>query len=314
MNSKPEAKIIADSISPLGHRLVTMEVKFHRMVLAEMNTHRVFSRNSASSRAIPVRKMIEKVMSDPALPLYWGAAKSGMAASEEVNEETKKEVVTRWLLHRDQAVRTAESLLECGLHKQLVNRILEPWLWHTAIITSTDFANFFAQRLAINPETKQPYAQPEMFYAALAMYKAYRNSTPKLVNYDQWHLPYIQEEDIYPAQRETYRGMGPDSKVSYWLKKISAGRCARVSYLTHDGKRDILEDINLADKLASANPMHPSPFEHVATPLQFPPSHYRDADVQRGNLMGWRQMRHEFPNENITEFNENDLGAFLETA
>jgi hypothetical protein len=302
--SFPTAKIIADSISPDGIRLTTMELKLHRFVLAELNTHRVFSRNSASSRAIPVSKMLERVKTDPALPLFWGKNQAGMGAAVELEESKKKKAISWWLSARDEAVRDVEDLLELGLHKQLTNRLLEPWLWHTAIISSTEWNNFFGQRLAINPETNQPYAQPEMFHAALAAYKAYTASTPEFKNYGEWHLPYISEEDIEPAQRITYRGVDEDSKVSYWLKKISAGRCARVSYLTHDGKRDIMEDIKLADKLASAKPMHPSPFEHVATPA-FPIvnlSNVKEFRGVKGNFKGWNQMRHEFPQENIRNF------------
>src|ERR1035437_4854050 len=169
MNSIPEAKIICDSISPEGVRLTTMEVKIHRFVLAEMNTHRVFSRNSASSRAIPVKKLLERVKNDPAMPVFWGKNQAGMGAVEELDPDTKQMVLNVWLVARDQMVSAVEKLQNLGLHKQLTNRLLEPWLWHTAIISSTEWTNFFGQRCALNPETGQPYAQPEMHFAAMAM-------------------------------------------------------------------------------------------------------------------------------------------------
>jgi len=301
MYSKPEAKIICDSISPEGIRLTTMEVKLHRMVLAELNTHRVFSRNSASSRAIPVSKMLERVKTDPAMPLFWGKNQAGMAAAVELPYIEKCRVEQRWLHARDQAVENVEALLELGLHKQLTNRLLEPWLWHTAIISSTEWDNFFGQRTAINPDTQQPYAMPEMYALAKAMEDAYYDSTPKLVGWRQWHLPYIQNDDANWAIAYYAENRG-SPKVEELLKKISAGRCARVSYLTHDGKRDPLEDIKLGDKLASATPMHPSPFEHQATPHpDWNPNEDRFNGV-KGNFHGWMQYRHEFKNESIKDF------------
>jgi thymidylate synthase ThyX len=301
MINYPTAKIICDSISPDNIRLTTMEVKIHRFVLAELNTHRVFSRNSASSRAIPVKKILERVKTDPAMPLFWGKNQAGMGAVEELNETQKNEAIVQWLLARDQAIKTVESLLELGLHKQLTNRLLEPWLWHTAIISSTEWDNFFGQRCAINPETNQPYAQPEMHYAAMAMQKAYYESTPNYVNYGQWHLPYINEIDkewcINSVNKEWCSFNHVEHTPIKSLQKISAGRCARVSYLTHDGKRDPLEDIKLAEKLYSATPMHPSPFEHIATPIDF-----NDLLSVKGNFKGWRQYRHLFDNETVKNF------------
>src|ERR1035437_8630552 len=169
MNSIPEAKIICDSISPEGVRLTTMEVKIHRFVLAEMNTHRVFSRNSASSRAIPVKKIIERVKTDPAMPVFWGKNQAGMGAAVELDYTEKNIAEFLWLQARDRSVKDVEDLQKLGLHKQLTNRLLEPWLWHIAIISSTEWTNFFGQRCAINPETGQPYAQPEMHAVAMAM-------------------------------------------------------------------------------------------------------------------------------------------------
>lgn len=295
--SVPTAKIIADSISLDGIRLTTMEVKLHRFVLAEMNTHRVFSRNSASSRAIPVSKILERVKTDPAMPLFWGKNQAGMGAAVELDDDNKRRAIREWLNARDRAVNSVENLLEFGLHKQLTNRLLEPWLWHTAIISSTEWSNFYGQRLAINPDTGQPYAQPEMYAVSLAMKEAQDASAPKTLDFGEWHLPYINEEDReYVSNLVACQGghLCPSfiSDRKEVLKKISAGRCARVSYLTHDGKRDPLEDIKLAEKMAGARPMHPSPFEHVATPARFSSTVY-------GNFKGWHQMRHEFANENI---------------
>jgi len=292
--SVPTAKIIADSISPEGIRLTTMEVKLHRFVLAELNTHRVFSRNSASSRAIPAAKMLIRVQEDPAMPLFWGKNQSGMAAAEELDPDSKQMAINIWLQARDQMVSAVEKLQKLNVHKQLSNRLLEPWLWHTAIISSTEWDNFFGQRTAINPETGQPYAMPEMYALAMAMQEAYYESVPVSRDYGDWHLPYIIEEDEEWASHQ--------ENPYEMLKKISVGRCARVSYLTHYGKRDQLEDIKLADKLISAKPMHPSPLEHIATPHPSYDLNDFSISTHKGNFRGWMQYRHEFVNENMTEF------------
>ena len=157
-----------------------------------------------------------------------------------------------------------------GLHKQISNRLLEPFLWHTVVVTATEWTNFFHLRRA-------PDAQPEIHHIADLMYEIYAASTPTPIGLDQWHLPFV-----VPDERNF------DIET---LKKVSAGRCARVSYLTHDGKRDIGEDIRLANSLTQDG--HWSPTEHVATPLAH-------RDEWSGNFRGWRQMRKFYPNENLT--------------
>ncbi len=154
--------------------------------------------------------------------------------------------------------------MEAGLHKQVSNRLLEPFMWHYVIVTATEWENFYQQRC-------NPAAQPEIRAVAEAMREAMENSTPHPVDYGDWHAPYVSaEDDVH----------GED------MLKVSAARCARVSYLTHDGKRDLSKDIELYDRLTAATPMHASPLEHVARPQR------PDEDV-RGNLRGWRQLRHQ---------------------
>ena len=130
------AKIVADSVSPDGVRLVTFIVTFARMVLAEFNTHRVFSRNSASSRAIPVKKMIKMVMENPYVPETWGKNQKGMQAGEDMTEEEAAIEVKAWLEERDYAVQRARERMERGVHKQIANRPLEHYMYHTAIVSS----------------------------------------------------------------------------------------------------------------------------------------------------------------------------------
>ncbi|AKM80004.1 TPA: hypothetical protein DDX46_01590 [Candidatus Saccharibacteria bacterium] len=268
------AKIIADSVSRHGQRLTTMEVVFPRMVLAEFNTHRVFSRNSASSRAIPVEKQLRKIKEQPFVPEYWGANQSGMQAEAELIAEAKDAALDEWLAARDSAVAHVEKLLAIGLHKQLANRILEPFMWHTVIVTATEWSNYFALRA-------NEMAQPEIRKVSELMQAAYEASTPKQLSDDEWHLPLIQAEE--------YDGVFEKSDDA---RMISAARCARVSYLTHEGKRDLSADIVLYDRLTSGG--HMSPLEHVARSLT--KDELSEGEF-RGNFRGWMQLRKLVPNE-----------------
>nr|AIA17096.1 Thymidylate synthase complementing protein [uncultured bacterium] len=224
-----------------------MVVTFPRIVLSEFNTHRMFSRNSASSRAIPVQKQLERIRENPFIPTYWGAAQKGMQAHGELTPAHQQEARKAWLVARDEAVKQVELMLDIGLHKQLTNRILEPFMWHTVIVTATEWSNFFALR--VNPD-----AQPEIRTIAEMMLSAYRSSTPTLVREGQWHLPLVQPDE--------YDGAFELSDVA---RRVSAARCARVSYLTHDGRRDHSADLTLYDRLVSGG--HMSPLEHVARPM-----------------------------------------------
>jgi len=280
------ARVIADSVSEVGYRLTTMEVTFPRMVLAEFNTHRVFSRNSASSRAIPTAKQLERIKSEPFIPIHWGANQAGMQANAELSPDDQEEAKAEWLAARDSAVTHVEKLLKIGLHKQITNRLLEPFMWHTVIVTATEWSNFFALRA--NPD-----AQPEIRRAAELMRETMNNSRPQLVKVDEWHLPFIQ-----PDEREWARENIDDAI------KVSVGRCARVSYLTHDGKRDHAKDIELYERLTSSG--HMSPLEHVATPMSFDAivtGHNVHGDIfgienpWSGNFHGWHQFRKTIRNE-----------------
>jgi thymidylate synthase ThyX len=256
------ARVLADSVSPAGIRLTTLEATFPRFILSEVNTHRQLSRNSASSRAVPTKKMIERVLDNPAVPVEWGVNKAGMSASERLSEDQAAVARGEWLRARDSAVEHVRNLQELNVHKQVINRILEPFMWHTVIITATEWTNFFKLRLARN-------AQPEIQVAAQHMNAAMEASTPRSIGIGQWHLPLVQgDEGNLPLEQ---------------LKKISAARCARVSYLTHDGKRDVEKDLELCERLWCDK--HLSPFEHVATPSE---------DLEfHANFRGWIQMRQE---------------------
>ncbi|HTV72249.1 MAG TPA: FAD-dependent thymidylate synthase [Candidatus Acidoferrales bacterium] len=271
------ARILLDSLSPAGVRLTTVEVRYPRFIHSEMMTHRVFSRNAASSRAIPIKKMIATVREDPAMPIWWGKNQSGMAARTEISVQARALAELEWRRALENALGTAERLSssEIDLHKQLVNRILEPFAWITVIITATQWSNFFTQRC-------HPDAQPEIKRIADLLLLAYRGSTPQPLVLGDWHTPLIQddERELTPALR----------------CKVSVARCARVSYLTHDGSRDVRKDLELYDRLLEGGANgHWSPFEHVATPLEAP-------EEPSGNLRGWKQYRKLFGDENASTF------------
>jgi hypothetical protein len=260
----PSARVIADSITPHGHRLTTFVASMHRWVLAEFNTHRALSRNSASSRAIPVMKTLTLLAEQPVHPLSWPQERKGMQGGDELHPLARATARRIWQGARDAAVTHAEALWELGVHKSVVNRILEPFLPHTVIVSATDWDGFWAQRCS-------PLAQPEIRAVAEAMHAAHLKSTPVPVNFGGWHLPYISDELV-------------DLGLAT-ARKVSAARCARVSYLTHDGRRDISADLDLYDRLVTADPPHASPLEHVATPSL--------ASTNPGNFTGWMQLRHQ---------------------
>lgn len=275
--SQPTAKVIADSISPDGHRLATMEISIHRFVLSEFNTHRAFSRNSASSRAIPYVKMRSMVLNDPAVPLSWPKEQKGMQGGDQLSEVEQITCELHWLNARDSAVESADKLRAIGLHKSVVNRLLEPFMWHRVIVSATDWEGFWAQRC-------HPDAQPEIRVAAEAMKKAYDSSTPEKLQWGQFHVPYVSEEECkeFPIKENSSKVDVTPPRLGSLLK-ISAARCARVSYLTHDGQRDPYKDIELFERLAYHTPPHASPLEHVAKAAPYP---------VRGNFQGFEQLRH----------------------
>lgn len=290
------AKVLLDSLSPEGVRLTTFEVTYPRIVHAEMMTHRVFSRNSASSRAIPVATMLQKVKDDPFIPIYWGKNQKGMQAEQELTEDEQGDAESQWLYARDRAVDCAQEMLEMGLHKQITNRLLEPWLFHTVIITATEWDNFWGLRCNAD-------AQPEIRKIAEMMHSAYNTSVPMQLAHGRWHLPLTPELD-------DVREHGVID-WAFWCK-VSAGRCARVSYLTHDGKRDLQADIELCERLLASG--HMSPLEHIARPMNVDDAKrivrkpgvvgidVLDIDVRElfcGNFRGFVQYRKTLPNEAV---------------
>ena len=257
------AKIIADSITEDGNRLTTMQLMYQRFIHAEYMTHRVFSRNASSSRAIPIAKMIESIRKDPAMPTHWGKNQPGMQADEEVGPYEKHLAVEIWRQAMTNACRSADALASLGVHKQIANRLLEPFQHIHVVVTATEWDNFFALR-------DHPNAQPEFQELAGKMHELYETNTPKLVAFGDWHLPYTQESD----------GAVPGRIIK------SAASCARVSYTNHEGKESMWEeDVKLYERLTTADPPHMSPVEHQAMAVP--------GDKFYANFRGWRQHRWE---------------------
>jgi hypothetical protein len=316
-----QASIIADSISPEGIRLTTMELVYPRFIHAEAKTHRQIridspnvdgmevleevgfmddpnlSRNASSSRAIPTAKLIEMVRSAPVTPIHWGKNQPGMQAAEELQGFQRKEVVGLWRFAAEQAAWTAGEMAKAGAHKQVVNRILEPFLPIRVVATATEWANFFALR-------RHADAQPEIKHLADLMWAALQASVPVPLEPGEWHLPYVLDEEI-----ALYGGRTDPSGT---LRKISAARDARVSYRTHDGLLPRLEeDLALYERLVGSAPIHASPTEHQATPDT--PRRSKTTDERgrpydlggwdnphlHGNLRGWIQHRKMLLNECI---------------
>ncbi len=227
-------------------------------------THRVFSRNASSSRAIPVETMLKQVWNDPAGPLHWGVNQAGMQARAELVGWRRALAGGLWRTASKAACAFAWGMMKLGVHKQVANRLLEPFQYISVLVTATDWSNFFELRLHED-------AQPEIQLLAKQMYVALHEAEPVRLQPGEWHLPYVREEE---------RARYPLSE----LKKISTARCARVSYLTHDKQNpSAKKDRKLHDNLVAARPIHASPTEHVAQAL------YSGTRVK--NFRGWSQYR-----------------------
>ena len=263
------AKIIADSVNEAGNRLTTFELTYPRFIHGEVMTHRVFSRNAMSSRAVPVKRMLAQVWSSPTMPVHWGKNQPGMQAKAELAGWRLWGVQALWGLSGKLNCAVAWAMDKLGAHKQIVNRRLEPDQWMKTILTATEWDNFYELR-------DHEDAQPEFQVLARKMREAHEASEPNLLKEGEWHLPYMTgEEEVACA----VFGNGADDS---YLQKASAARCARVSYLTHDGQvPHMSKDLALFERLAGSRPLHASPLEHQCTP----------GTSNCGNFVGWTQFR-----------------------
>lgn len=289
------AKIIADSIGQDAPRLVTFELQYPRIIHAEFMTHRVFSRNASSSRAIPVMRMIENVLANTAMPAEWRMNEPGMQGFTVADEHTAEAARRVMAMAAQAAVNFAKQLDCMGLHKQHVNRLTEPYQYIKVVVTSSQWKNFFGLR-------DHEAADPTIQKLARLMHDAFNASTPTKLSDLEWHLPYITEDDFNRA--ELFRTQsGSQFTTMDFLQRMSAARCARVSYNNFKGEvPKVASDLALYDKLVINQPVHASPTEHQASPdillgknkgWRYPQKH--------GNLVGWQQFRKFIANENLEQ-------------
>ncbi len=319
-----KAEIIADSINTSGNRLTTYVLEYQRFVHSELLTHRVFSKNAASSRAIPIEKMIQQVIDNPAMPVWWGKNQSGMQAKEELNDTNsdflpytfdgnlfnqgdpvdmgsdKEKARRTWLYARNRAIQFVKELNDIGLHKQIANRILEPWFHIRIILSGTEFENFFALRAHED-------AQPEIQALAYLMLEEYNKSQPKLLQPGEWHIPFgdqideerlhktagLEGDDLEYAAGDLNSIITIQKELEKAKIKVAIARCARISYFNFEGKDDYEADIKLCDRLFGSVPRHLSPAEHVAQAIS-------SGDFI-ANFRGFKQYRHFFKDENLKD-------------
>lgn len=311
--TEASARIIADSITETGNRLITFEASCWRPVLAEQNTHCVLSRNSASSRAIPVEKQLAKFKDDFAAPIVWPREQKGMQGGSNLEDVALDDAQALWARMAAYTHAAIEGYVtdhpdaESRLHKSMLNRWLEVGLWQTQIISATQWDGYFWQRCHKD-------AEPHIRAMAQAMKDAADASEPRMLKVGDWHLPFWGDSgghDSDEADATTHAlttettNDDLEKRVIEIAKQCSVARCARVSYLTQSGERDLTEDITLYERLTSnrvgsENPPHASPLEHVATPwaensqfVTMPNGKSMGPLPKLGKFVGWLQLRHE---------------------
>ena len=301
----PTASVITDSISPQGIRLLTFKLRYPWMIHGELMTHRCFSRNASSNRAIPLARMLEEARDDSlrAEPVFWGSEQKGMGPGAELDDidfydsvagrgKTRKGMAKHeWRSAALWAADRAEALGKVGTHKSIANRLLMPFTHANVVVTATEWDNFFGLRLAAD-------AEPTMRALAVAMWEAQKDSEPDKLKPGEWHLPFIDEHDLERAPSLEI------NELTDTMRKVSVARCARVSYESHEtGKRSTVEaDLRLYDQLSKDG--HWSPFEHQATPDEYirissGVGHIWLNQECHGNLHGWRQYRKMMPGESV---------------
>lgn len=322
------AKVICDSISEQGVRLTTFEIEYPRIVMSEFNTHRAVSKNSSSSRAIPVSKMLEHTKNINLKPIYFGSKKSGMQAGDELIGEDLEYAHAVWDSALASAIGQAEILDDCGVAKEVCNRLVEPFQLVKVVCTATDWDNFFNLRL-------HPDSDPNICMLAYKMYEAMQDSKPVTLKTGEWHLPYVDIGRYEGCEQHFGYSEKNDGVYTYCSLeeaiKYSAASCASVSYRTEGMTLEKADKI--FDMLIKAEVIHSSPFEHLATPVskevEIENSDYltvgfinkaSDSDTWEdgithmnkqgqlcsGNLRGWVQYRHLLPNNTSWKFDFNE--------
>lgn len=290
--------VIADSVC-VGSRMVTLELEYPRFIHSELMTHRMLSKNAASSRAIPIKKMHETIMEKTALPVHWGKNQAGMSAKEEVDDLVKQGAVGVWNAARDSMLSHSTVLSDMGLHKQIANRITEPFQMMKTVISGTEWANLVWLR-------HHPDAQPEFYELADCIVKCLNDSESTLLRSGEWHVPYVKTERDVDGFLRYFHSDGFQLTTEDAIK-VSASCCAQVSYRRNDDSLEKAKDIFA--RLIESEPIHASPIEHQATPMKYKnsglysvhkdPSTWeegithmdRDENYWSGNLRGFIQHR-----------------------
>lgn len=264
-----------DSVSEDGVRLTSFVITIPKHCLQEFNTHGMIARSAASFRAIPSYKVVDMTMEGDGFYMPdFGKNQPGMVESDEPYTELEMLMLKKkWKECAEAMAAACHFFFSMGVHKQHANRLMEPFAWAPVVCTATDWDNFFALRTNDN-------AYPPLRKVARMMYLLRKDSVPKRLSEGQWHLPFIEDDEQERFGIEM-------------AKKVSVGRCARVSYLNHLGERNPFDDVKLADRLISEIPRHVSPYEHVATP---------SPGLRGHKFRSWLQLRKLIPDENITSF------------
>lgn len=294
-----KATVIQDSISPQQKRITTFELEYPRFIHSEFMTHRALSRNAASSRAIPVESMLKHISDNPASPLHWGKNISGMQAKEELEGLKLASAQALWEAAAQDSVRWSRALANAEVHKQISNRVTEPFQTMKTVVTATELENLYWLRYHSD-------AQPEFFELAKLMRWVQDNSNPTPITPGEWHVPYVNRNRDKMGRIEYLDNQGNPIPLED-AKIISASCCAQVSYRKSD---DTLEKARkIYDRMINTSPVHASPVEHQATPMEFMFSTagpyrweegithmQRDGSLCSGNFKGWIQFRQLIPN------------------
>lgn len=289
------AKVILKSWSAVkgSPNIVTVQMRYPRFIHAELMTHRVFSRNARSSRAVPVWKMLKEIWSNGVTPLYWGSNKPGMQAGKELTGWRLWLVKALWGCAKYASLGFGWMMMKTGTHKQVINRILEPFMHIDTLVTSTEWENFFDLRLHAD-------AEPHIRDLALAVQNAINAAPAGLLEHGQWHLPYIRPDDYDKALTAPDETLESDRAGVEKLIAISAARCARISYAPFDGDGSIEKELERYKLLVGSKPMHASPVEHQATPDRLKGNLW-ERRALHGNFVGWIQWRQMLETVEITK-------------
>jgi Thymidylate synthase complementing protein len=259
------AKVIADSCNENGDRLITIEGSLPRIVLADFSKHRVFSFSGQSTRAVPVKKMVDLMNSNPFVPEVFGTNQAGMTAGYALEGDEAEAARRIWGFAKGAAGDFATQLANLNVHKQLTGRLLEPFSHMKIVLTSTEWSNFFRLR-------RHKDAQPELQIFANKIYEAIENSKPQVLSVNEWHLPYI-EKKIVVTEDENGESIlstvyiADNQMVDLdTAKKYSAAKCATTSYRTET--LTVEKAMNIFEQLVVSDPQHSVPTEHVARPLE----------------------------------------------